>query len=50
MIRKLKHRYRKWRDWCKYINRTSTWYKILVFLGIKKNRWFDSWRFYEDET
>lgn len=49
MIRKLKYRYRKWRDWCKY-SRASMWYKLLIFLGIKKNRWFDSWRIYEQET
>lgn len=37
----LKRRYHRWKEWCKYSkwNKVS---KVLVFLGLKKSTWFDS--------
>lgn len=45
-MKKLIHRYKRWLEWKKFSN-YSRFKKILVFLGIKKSAWFDSfvdWR------
>lgn len=48
MIKKLRSRYRKWRAWCYYSH--YNWLdKLLIFLGIKKNPWFDSFTTYQRE-
>ena len=47
MFRKLKYRYRKWKAWKQYSN--WNWFqKILVFLGIKKSTWFNTFIAYDD--
>ena len=47
MIQKMKYRYLKWKDWCRY-SKNGMLYNILVLLGIKKNRWFNSWKIYDE--
>ena len=41
MIKKLKHRYWRWKEWRRY-SRWNWFAKVLVLIGLKKSTWFDS--------
>lgn len=40
-MKKLKKRYYRWKEWRRY-SKYNWFQNVLVFLGIKKSKWFDA--------